>query len=37
MNRVDAVWAVGRLTIQPLTTVFTRLHVYGAVLVATKP
>jgi 1-acyl-sn-glycerol-3-phosphate acyltransferase len=30
MSRVDAVWAVGRLTIQPLTTAFTRLRVYGA-------
>ena len=30
MNRVDAVWAVGRVTIQPLTKLFAPLRVYGA-------
>jgi 1-acyl-sn-glycerol-3-phosphate acyltransferase len=29
MNRTDAVWAVGRLTIQPLTVLVSRLRVYG--------
>ena len=29
MNRVDAVWAAGRLTIQPLVQVFARLRVYA--------
>ena len=29
MNAVDAVWRVGRLTIAPVTTVFSRLRVYG--------
>jgi 1-acyl-sn-glycerol-3-phosphate acyltransferase len=29
VNRVDAVWAVGRFTLQPLTRVATRLRVYG--------
>ena len=29
MDRVDAVWRVGRLTIQPLVTSLTRLRVYG--------
>jgi len=29
VNRVDAVWAVGRVTIQPLTKLFTPLRVYG--------
>lgn len=29
MNRTDAVWAVGRVTIQPLTTFISRLRVYG--------
>ncbi len=29
MNAVDAVWRVGRLTIAPVTQVFSRLHVYG--------
>jgi 1-acyl-sn-glycerol-3-phosphate acyltransferase len=29
MRRDDAVWAVGRLTLQPLTQVFSRLRVYG--------
>ena len=29
MNRVDAVWAVGRVTIQPLTKLFAPLRVYG--------
>jgi 1-acyl-sn-glycerol-3-phosphate acyltransferase len=30
VNRTDAVWMVGRLTIQPLTKFVTRLRVYGA-------
>ena len=30
MNRTDAVWAVGRVTIQPLVHVVARLRVYGA-------
>jgi 1-acyl-sn-glycerol-3-phosphate acyltransferase len=30
VNRVDAVWGVGRFTLQPLTRVGTRLRVYGA-------
>lgn len=30
MNRVDAVWAVGRLTMAPAVRVLARLHVYGA-------
>ncbi len=30
MNRVDAVWAAGRLTIQPLVRVFTPIRNYGA-------
>lgn len=30
MRRTDAVWAVGRMTIQPVVHVLTRLHVYGA-------
>ena len=30
MNRVDAVWAVGRLTIGTATKLSTRLRVYGA-------
>jgi 1-acyl-sn-glycerol-3-phosphate acyltransferase len=29
MNRTDAVWVVGRLTIQPLTKIVTGLRVYG--------
>jgi 1-acyl-sn-glycerol-3-phosphate acyltransferase len=29
VNRTDAVWGVGRFTLQPLTSVFTRLRVYG--------
>ena len=29
MNAVDAVWRVGRLTIAPVTRVFSRLRVYG--------
>jgi 1-acyl-sn-glycerol-3-phosphate acyltransferase len=29
MTRDDAVWAVGRLTLQPLVQVFARLRVYG--------
>ena len=29
MSRVDAVWAVGRWTIEPLTLALTRLRVYG--------
>ena len=29
MNTTDAVWVVGRLTIQPVVQVFTRLRVYG--------
>ena len=29
MRRDDAAWAVGRLTLQPLTQVFSRLRVYG--------
>jgi 1-acyl-sn-glycerol-3-phosphate acyltransferase len=29
VNRVDAVWGVGRFTLQPLTRVATRLRVYG--------
>jgi 1-acyl-sn-glycerol-3-phosphate acyltransferase len=29
MRRDDAVWAVGRLTLQPLVQVFARLRVYG--------
>ena len=29
MNAVDAVWRVGRLTIAPVTQVFSRLRVYG--------
>ena len=30
MNRVDAVWAVGRVTIEPVTRLLTRLRTYGA-------
>jgi 1-acyl-sn-glycerol-3-phosphate acyltransferase len=30
MSKVDAVWAVGRLTIQPLVKLVTPLRVYGA-------
>jgi 1-acyl-sn-glycerol-3-phosphate acyltransferase len=30
MNRVDAVWGVGRLTLQPVAVLFSRLRVYGA-------
>jgi 1-acyl-sn-glycerol-3-phosphate acyltransferase len=30
VNRTEVAWAVGRLTIQPLTQLFTRLRVYGA-------
>jgi 1-acyl-sn-glycerol-3-phosphate acyltransferase len=30
VTRTDAVWAVGRVTIQPLVNVFARLEVYGA-------
>jgi 1-acyl-sn-glycerol-3-phosphate acyltransferase len=30
MNTVDAVWVVGRLTIQPLVKLFAPLRVYGA-------
>jgi 1-acyl-sn-glycerol-3-phosphate acyltransferase len=30
VNRVDAVWGVGRYTLQPLVRVVTRLRVYGA-------
>ena len=30
MNGVDAVWAVGRVTIQPLTKLFAPLRIYGA-------
>ena len=30
MNRVDAVWAVGRMTMQPAVKLLTRLRVYGA-------
>ena len=30
MNRVDAVWAVGRVTLQPAARALTRLRVYGA-------
>ena len=26
----ESVWRIGRMTIQPLTELFTRLHVYGA-------
>jgi 1-acyl-sn-glycerol-3-phosphate acyltransferase len=29
VNTTDAVWAVGRVTIQPVVSVFTRLRVYG--------
>jgi 1-acyl-sn-glycerol-3-phosphate acyltransferase len=29
MNRVDAVWAVGRVTLQPLTRLFVPLRTYG--------
>ena len=29
MNAVDAVWRVGRLTLGPITYVFSRLRVYG--------
>jgi 1-acyl-sn-glycerol-3-phosphate acyltransferase len=29
MNRTDAVWAVGRCTLQPVVKVATRLRVYG--------
>ena len=29
MNRVDAVWAVGRVTLQPLTRLLVPLRVYG--------
>jgi 1-acyl-sn-glycerol-3-phosphate acyltransferase len=29
VNRVDAVWAVGRVTLEPVTRVLTRLRVYG--------
>ncbi|MDX6488366.1 MAG: 1-acyl-sn-glycerol-3-phosphate acyltransferase, partial [Gaiellaceae bacterium] len=29
MNGVDAVWRFGRLTIAPVTQVFSRLRVYG--------
>lgn len=30
MRSADAAWAVGRLTLQPLVSVLTRLRVYGA-------
>ena len=30
MSNVDAVWAVGRLTIEPLTRLFAPLRNYGA-------
>ncbi|HXG76590.1 MAG TPA: lysophospholipid acyltransferase family protein [Gaiellaceae bacterium] len=30
MRRTDAVWAVGRVTLQPLVYLFARLRVYGA-------
>ena len=30
MNGVDAVWVVGRLTIEPLTKLFAPLRNYGA-------
>lgn len=30
MNRVDAVWAVGRRTMSPLVRILARLRVYGA-------
>ena len=30
MNRVDAVWAAGRVTIQPLVRVFTPIRNYGS-------
>jgi 1-acyl-sn-glycerol-3-phosphate acyltransferase len=30
MNRVDAVWGVGRVTLQPLVCAAARLRVYGA-------
>jgi len=29
MNVTDGVWAIGRVTIQPVVSVFTRLRVYG--------
>jgi 1-acyl-sn-glycerol-3-phosphate acyltransferase len=29
VNRTDAVWALGRMTIQPVTVLITRLRVYG--------
>ncbi|HZO50384.1 MAG TPA: 1-acyl-sn-glycerol-3-phosphate acyltransferase, partial [Gaiellaceae bacterium] len=29
MTGADAVWGVGRLTIQPVVVAFTRLRVYG--------
>ena len=29
MNRTDAVWAVGRVTLQPVVKALTRLRVYG--------
>ena len=29
MNRTDAVWAVGRVTLQPVVKLLTRLRVYG--------
>jgi 1-acyl-sn-glycerol-3-phosphate acyltransferase len=29
VNRVDAVWALGRVTIEPVTRLLTRLRVYG--------
>ena len=29
MNRIDAVWAIGRWTIQPLTKLSTPLRNYG--------
>ncbi len=29
MNRVDAVWAVGRVTLQPLVRLFTPIRTYG--------
>ena len=29
MNRVDAVWAIGRVTLQPLTRLFVPLRTYG--------
>ena len=36
MNRTDSVWAVGRVTIQPLVYAVARLRVYGAERVPTS-